>query len=120
MVSPLYLDFETAAQLAAFCRAITTEASDRSQDLYVRVYQTYFASMDVLKPDQLETWCAHDWPLDDMTIDMYEACANNGDAFCFSDTFDDDKQQELVVALYKRNETLKKKRKAAGAWPDKS
>ena len=82
VVSPLYLDFETAAQLAAFCRAITTEASDRSQDLYVRVYQTYFASMDPLKPDQLETWCAHVWPLDDMTIDMYEACANNGDAFC--------------------------------------
>jgi hypothetical protein len=93
VVSPLYLDFATAAQLAAFCRAITSKTSERSHDLYIHVGKAYLASMDMFKPDHLETWCAHVWPLDDMTIDMYEACAaNDEDAFCFSDTFDEDKQ----------------------------
>jgi hypothetical protein len=112
VVSALTLDFATAAQLAAFCRGITFKPSDRSHGLYVRVAQAYLASMDALGSTHLETWCAHVWPPDDMTVDLYEACAKN-DAFCFGDTFDEEKQMGLCMAALKRKDATNKKRKLA-------
>lgn len=110
VVSPLVLDFTTAAELAAFCRAITFSPRDHSNGLYMHVARTYLASMRVHDSEHLETWCARVWPPDDVTVDLYEACAK-ADTFCFGETFDEEKQMALVMAVIKRKEALNKKRK---------
>lgn len=105
----LALDFETAAQLAAFCRAITSKTSDLSHDLYMSVGRAYLAAMDVNAPLHLETWCEHVWPPDDLTVQLYEKCAKQ-DTFGFSDTFDIDKQKGLLLEAFEKKR-LEKKRK---------
>lgn len=108
-VSEMQLDFASAAQLAAFCRAISTRSSDPSYKMYRHVAAAYIYAMSLHSPADFEVWCEHVWPLDDVTIDMYELST-----FTFSETFDKIKKNEIVIAQSERRESRKKRKTEHG------
>lgn len=101
---PMCVDFATAANLAAFCRAITTDIADHSHRFYLHVAEVYTIKMSTASAEHLETWCSHVWPPDETSIDMYARCEQDA-AFYFSITFCSVKKAELVMALHARRQT---------------